>query len=196
MNNNTFRNNNTFANDNTLGAGVDSPQVNVRCAIYTRFSSDMQRPASLEDQERNCRTAAGKLGWTVLDDFVRGDRAASGTTLFGRDGLRSLIEAAKRQPRLAAPDKEDRGLLFVCYQASIENQFQKLVTDWVNAEDAPKNPSGFDPLISTAVNRRFLAKRQDGTTLTVPLPGPAVVATGSAFLFVPPISALKGILTA
>jgi deferrochelatase/peroxidase EfeB len=96
----------------------------------------------------------------------------------------------------AHPDDIDRGLLFICYQASIENQFQTLITDWVNGDHAPKDPSGFDPLISTRSNRQFLAKRPDGTVLAIPLPDGLVVATGAAFVFVPPISALRGRLAA
>jgi Dyp-type peroxidase family len=92
----------------------------------------------------------------------------------------------------AHPDNTDRGLLFLCYQASIESQFQALITDWVNSSHGPKDPSGFDPLISTVTNRQFPVKRSDGTTLMVPLPDALVVATGAAFLFVPPISALTG----
>jgi Dyp-type peroxidase family len=90
------------------------------------------------------------------------------------------------------PDDLDRGLLFMCYQASIENQFQQLVTDWVNSDDGPKKPSGYDPLISTGPDRQFLVRRPDKTTLTIPLTAELVVATGAAFLFMPPVSALRG----
>jgi site-specific DNA recombinase len=70
-----------------------------RCAIYTRYTSDMQRRASLEDQERECRRAAALHGWVVLDDFVRGDSAVSGKSTFDRDALNSLITDAKKKPR-------------------------------------------------------------------------------------------------
>ena len=83
----------------TTHLAVDNPATDIRCAIYRRYSSDMQRPASLEDQERNCRDAAHKRGWIVLDDYVRSDRAISGTTMHGRDGLNSLLVDVKKKPR-------------------------------------------------------------------------------------------------
>jgi Dyp-type peroxidase family len=91
----------------------------------------------------------------------------------------------------ASPDNVDRGLLFLCYQASIVNQFQFLMRDWVNGTDAPKPNSGLDPVISPVSGGVFHAVRSDGTTLTVPLPKPVVTATGAAFLFAPPISGIK-----
>src|ERR1700722_8485164 len=71
----------------------------VRCAAYARFSSDLQRPASIEDQVRNCHGAAERSGWTVLDQFIRFDSAMSGQSLAGRDGLNELIRLAKTSPR-------------------------------------------------------------------------------------------------
>jgi DNA invertase Pin-like site-specific DNA recombinase len=67
---------------------------NTRIAIYSRFSSDMQRPASIEDQQRNCREAAVQKGWTVLEDFLMADSGVSGRTLDGRDQFNLLIELA------------------------------------------------------------------------------------------------------
>src|SRR6266581_8851698 len=69
-----------------------------RCAIYARFSSDLQRPTSIEDQVRRCRAFAEKQGWAVVDDFVRFDEAKSAETLAGRDRLHSLLSAAKSTP--------------------------------------------------------------------------------------------------
>jgi Dyp-type peroxidase family len=39
------------------------------------------------------------------------------------------------------------GLLFMSYQASIENQFQFMQTQWVNSESFPKENIGIDPVI-------------------------------------------------
>ncbi len=76
-----------------------SDQQPIRAAIYARYSCDMQRPASIEDQNRNCRREAERNGWIVLDNFVRSDRAQSGSSLFERRALLSLLEDAKRKPR-------------------------------------------------------------------------------------------------
>jgi site-specific DNA recombinase len=47
--------------------------------IYTRYSSDMQREESYEDQERVVRRALARLGFDTRDAIVIHDRAESGT---------------------------------------------------------------------------------------------------------------------
>ncbi len=71
----------------------------MRCAIYARFSSDLQRESSIEDQIRQCRAFAAQKGWIVLDEFVRFDQALSGDSLPSRNALLSLVEDAKKEPR-------------------------------------------------------------------------------------------------
>jgi site-specific DNA recombinase len=71
----------------------------MRCAIYARYSSDLQRESSIEDQIRRCREFAERRGWNVVEEFVRHDAAVSGAAIAGRDALTSLVEDAKRKPR-------------------------------------------------------------------------------------------------
>ena len=71
----------------------------MRAAIYARYSSDLQRPTSIEDQVRQCQRVADQKGWAVLSEYVRSDSELSGTTLVQRGGILSLIEDAKRSPR-------------------------------------------------------------------------------------------------
>ena len=49
-------------------AAGKSPRI--RCAIYTRYSSDLQRATSGEDQIRNCRAAAKDKGWDVRNSLA------------------------------------------------------------------------------------------------------------------------------
>jgi site-specific DNA recombinase len=70
----------------------------MKCAIYARYSSDLQRPTSIEDQVRRCREFAERQGWTVVEEFVRFDEARTAATLAGRDGLNSLLTTAKKKP--------------------------------------------------------------------------------------------------
>ena len=63
-----------------------------RCAIYARFSSQMQREASIEDQVRLCRERAERESWHVVEVFT--DRAISGASML-REGLQSLLEGAQ-----------------------------------------------------------------------------------------------------
>lgn len=71
----------------------------MRAAIYARYSSDLQRPTSIEDQVRQCQRTADQKGWAVLSDYVRSDSELSGTTRNQREGINSLMEDVKRSPR-------------------------------------------------------------------------------------------------
>ena len=71
----------------------------MRAAIYTRYSTDMQRGTSLEDQIRVAREYADQHGWTVCDDHIYTDAGISGTSIAGRAGLQALFEAADATPR-------------------------------------------------------------------------------------------------
>ena len=50
----------------------------MRTAIYARYSSDLSRDASIEDQVRLCRAHADRAGWQVTEVFE--DRAISGAS--------------------------------------------------------------------------------------------------------------------
>jgi DNA invertase Pin-like site-specific DNA recombinase len=63
-----------------------------RAAIYTGYSSENQRDASIEDQVEICRRYAERQGWSVVE--VYGDRAASGATRF-RAGLARMTADAE-----------------------------------------------------------------------------------------------------
>jgi site-specific DNA recombinase len=71
----------------------------MRCAVYARYSSDLQRESSVEDQIRKCRTFAESKGWFVLEEYVRSDQEISGASLAGRPALGFLLAAAKRHSR-------------------------------------------------------------------------------------------------
>ncbi|SLN75018.1 Transposon gamma-delta resolvase [Roseivivax jejudonensis] len=65
----------------------------IRAAIYARFSSNLQREASIEDQVRLCSERARRERWSVTQTFT--DMAISGTSA-NRPGLQSLLETAAR----------------------------------------------------------------------------------------------------
>ncbi|WP_284257338.1 recombinase family protein, partial [Acidocella aquatica] len=65
----------------------------MRVALYARYSSDLQRDASIEDQLRLCRGHAERHGWTLVDSYS--DRAISGASML-RPGLQELIADAAR----------------------------------------------------------------------------------------------------
>jgi site-specific DNA recombinase len=89
-----------------------------RVAIYARYSSDLSRDASIEDQVRLCRTYARRVDWIV--DSVFEDRAISGASAF-RPAYQALLNAvhegtidivlAEALDRLSR-DQEDVAALF------------------------------------------------------------------------------------
>lgn len=64
-----------------------------RAAIYARFSSDLQRDRSIDDQMALCREYAGRERLEVVRVFD--DRARSGASIMGRDGLLAMMDAAR-----------------------------------------------------------------------------------------------------
>ena len=54
-------------------------------------------------------------------------------------------------PQHDADDGQERGLIFVAYQASIESQFEFLMQNWVNGDDAPRVGGGRDAVLGRHV---------------------------------------------
>ena len=66
--------------------------ANSRAAIYARYSSDLQRDASIEDQIRICQERADKEGWQVHQCYT--DHGQSGASLL-RPGVQMLMADAQ-----------------------------------------------------------------------------------------------------
>ena len=62
-----------------------------RAAIYARYSSDLQREASIEDQIRLCEERVAREGWTTVNRYA--DHGTSGASLL-RPGVQALIADA------------------------------------------------------------------------------------------------------
>lgn len=65
----------------------------MRAAIYARYSSELQNDRSVDDQIALCRDFAGRNGYSVAATYD--DRARTGTTTIGREGLQRLILDAR-----------------------------------------------------------------------------------------------------
>jgi DNA invertase Pin-like site-specific DNA recombinase len=63
-----------------------------RCVIYARYSSDLQSPASIDDQIQPCRAYADRQGWVVV--ATHHDAALSGFGVEQRPGYQRLVAAA------------------------------------------------------------------------------------------------------
>lgn len=66
----------------------------MRTAAYARYSSDLQRDTSLDDQIHSCREYAARHEWTWQDTQVYTDAGISGASLDGRPGLAALLDLA------------------------------------------------------------------------------------------------------
>ncbi len=72
----------------------------MRYAIYTRFSTDMQKATSTEDQIRECRRCDRASSGIVLDDCIFSDEGLSGALpLDQRRELSALLKACEQLPR-------------------------------------------------------------------------------------------------
>jgi site-specific DNA recombinase len=72
----------------------DAPEADAVAASYSRFSSDLQDPSSIAQQQRKCRDAAVANDEVIPADLEFADEAVSGTRR-ERDGLNAMLRAAK-----------------------------------------------------------------------------------------------------
>jgi len=111
---------------------------------------------------------------------------------------------------------EERGLLFLAYQASIKEQFQKIQSEWLQrsnragparpgaaSEDehrqladvgASRDLPGYDPIAGTPASDGFIGfhLRGGGQDIIVSLPTrPAVTVRGTGYFFSPSIAAIE-----
>src|ERR1700752_421453 len=64
----------------------------MRTVIYARYSTDLQREASIEDQVRVCRQRIDREGWSLVSTYI--DAPSSGASRL-RPGYQKLLEDAR-----------------------------------------------------------------------------------------------------
>jgi DNA invertase Pin-like site-specific DNA recombinase len=65
-----------------------------RVALYARYSHDLQRDASIEDQFRICRDQAKREDWRIVGTYK--DTAISGASVILRPGIQTLVQDVQR----------------------------------------------------------------------------------------------------
>lgn len=96
------------------------------------------------------------------------------------------------EPLEPDPTPVDRGLMFVCYQASIERQFEVIQGRWMNDGDVFGLGSDKDFLVSGGEPQGKLAIPWKDGPPTLLAPQPRFVTTkGGGYFFAPGISALE-----
>ncbi len=98
----------------------------------------------------------------------------------------------RADPAAEATDGGQRGLLFLAYQTSIEDQFELLSRKWMNRPNAPEPSSGHDLLVGqeTGSARRAVLQVPGGAPVEISLERPLVIPTGGGYFLSPSISAL------
>jgi Dyp-type peroxidase family len=95
--------------------------------------------------------------------------------------------------------RQERGLMFICYGSTIEDQFELLTRRWSNSPIQP-NFGGHDPIIGQSdrggARERFIDLPTQSGTRRITLEHEWVIPTGGGYFFAPPIEAIAGVLGA
>jgi Dyp-type peroxidase family len=130
----------------------------------------------------------------------------SGSDMGGRDStyirrlLRVGVPFGKPLRNRYAHDQRERGLLFLSVQASIEDQFEFLVSRWMGDPTRPKMPGGHDILVgqndtpSESRVRRCVIFGSSAEEAHLATDAEWIVPTGGGYFFIPSINALRTVI--
>jgi Dyp-type peroxidase family len=144
------------------------------------------------------------------DEFRHGNKAVVGIHRIIRAGIPFGPEVGSNEKTTT----QSRGLMFVCYQTSIQNQFELIQRRWANdtvfifGKVRPPGGGGsavtpgFDLIIGQAAGGGPRGMDEPVPNYpagdrrsTLAAPNPFVVLTAAAYFFVPSITALETVLT-
>jgi Dyp-type peroxidase family len=186
-----FANNHFVFNDDTRPSSM-RPIPGYAGDTFNQAKADMLGavcPHFAHIRKVNPRDSATDLG--KLEDTL--------TRLILRRGIPfgpPIFGVKRHSPKLLA---QERGLMFLCYGATIEDQFEFLTRRWANSALQP-NLGGHDPIIGQRDQRgdraRFVDFPTSSGTVRLTLDDEWVTPTGGGYFFAPPIAALTGVLGA
>jgi Dyp-type peroxidase family len=107
--------------------------------------------------------------------------------------LRRGITWGKPYAEGEAAADADRGLLFMSWQTSLEDQFERLSARWMNNRRGPDGNAGHDVLVGQAPVRECVLSGADGSTAQVRVAVRWVLPTGGGYFFGPSLSTLRAL---
>jgi Dyp-type peroxidase family len=106
-----------------------------------------------------------------------------------RRGITWGAPYSEEEPAVAG----DRGLLFMSWQSSIDEQFELLTTRWMNRGQGPEGNSGHDLLVGQARKREAVLPGPGGRTARLSTDVRWVVPTGGGYFFGPSLGTLAAL---
>ncbi|QNK64402.1 Dyp-type peroxidase [Pedobacter sp. PAMC26386] len=104
-------------------------------------------------------------------------------------------------PNTPDPAKGNRGLIFLSYQVSIENQFEFLRNRWMSNRFSPRNPGGDDIAIGLNGNydqdrvRAGMVFDEEAQPVNLSTSDQWITPTGGGYFFSPSLSAITHVLS-
>lgn len=188
-----------------------APLERAALADNARLAADQQRNNDFsyagDPWQRACPYAAHIRKTNPRDDLPAGKAATLGHRI-RRAGIPFGPEIMPGE----TTTRHSRGLMFVCYQASIERQFEFVQSRWANDPDfvagkrrpdsgSPVTP-GFDPVIGQAPGNGLRIMDEPAPNYPagnrrsrLDMPEPFVIPTAAGYFFMPSLTALRTALT-
>jgi Dyp-type peroxidase family len=179
---------------------------------HFRFDSDTPRVNLTQGSDNFPMAKADPLGMACpLAAHIRKVNPRDGASDVGGEGanhrhriLRSGVPFGPRRTELKADPvahEAERGQLFLCIQASIEEQFEFLQARWMNDDRRPRSPGGHDMISGRMPStgdgvRRCSIFGAEGQEEDVRADERFITSSGGAYFFVPSLCAIRDVLAA
>jgi Dyp-type peroxidase family len=167
-----------------------SPLVNCPAAPNPRLEPSKLNDFGYWAEDRNGYRCP--LGAHVRRSNPRDALGWEGRLSFRHRIIRRGMPYGEPLPEGAADDGQDRGLVFVCFQASIARQFEGIQVQWLNDGNIFHLGHDKDYLLGDSATTAKMTVQGDPPFFVAPQP-PFVTTRGGEYLFAPGLTALAAI---